>query len=425
MSGFVRITSIFAAAFFIVSCGGGGGGASAPPTLTISNLSYGPTSAYFSSGGTTTISGSIDFKDSAGALTKVRFTSSAGADLTIPITGASGQTSGTLQGSFTVSTAAVGNFTFDVWLVDATGLNSNHLTGTFSIVYDQTATVWTQRASGVSLQRVVWSGTQYVTVGLGGAILTSPDGVTWTSRASTTSSDLLGITWSGTQFVAVGANGTILASPDGVTWTAQVSGITNGLRAVLWAGTQFVAVGSSVSNISGDAPILTSPDGRVWTLRTSGLVAWDLSNIAWSGTRLCVVGGAKYQPAPNIVLTSVDGVSWTQQSVVIPSAQYLFDVIWADSKFVAVGPPYSVATSSDGLTWQAGTSTNTFLQRAITWSSSTLGSGNTFVSTGLDIDTSPDGITWKRTMPTSSDVWGIVWGVDKYVAVGNGIMTSP
>jgi hypothetical protein len=426
MSGSVRIISILAAALLLVNCGGGGGGggSSAPTvnTLTISNLAYGPASAYFSAGGTTSITGSINFNDSAGAVTAVRFTSSAGADLTIPVTGLAGRTSGTLQGSFTVSTAAVGNFTFQVWLVDATGLSSNHLTGTLSVSYDKTAFSWTQRTSGTlaGLRRIVWNGTQYVAVGLAGTIVTSTDGITWTPRTSTTSSDLLGIAWSGMQFIAVGANGTILTSPDGVAWTAQISGVSNSLRSVLWAGTQFVAAGSSV-NISSDAPILTSPDGVIWTLRASGLLGWDLWNIAWSGARLCVVGGAQFQPASNIVLTSQDGASWAQQTVVIPSSQALFDAIWADSKFVAVGLPGYVATSSDGLTWQPVSSSNLGLLYAITWT------GSNFASAGWDIDTSPDGINWTRTVPTTANVWGIVWGIDKYVAVGDGglIMTSP
>ena len=158
------------------------------------------------------------------------------------------------------------------------------------------------------------------------------------------------------------------------------------------------------------------------TLRASGLLGWDLEGVAWSGTRFSVVGGAQYQPASNTILTSVDGATWMQQTVTVPGgAQYFLNVLWADSKFVAIGAPAEVAISSDGLTWQVGPSSNDLLQYAISWT------GSNFVSGGFDIDTSPDGITWTRTVPTSTTILGIVWGKDKYVAVGGGgvITTSP
>src|SRR5258708_38277307 len=119
-----------------------------------------------------------------------------------------------------------------------------------------------------ALNGVAWSGTQFVAVGSGGTILTSPDGTTWTSRTLDTSTFLgaflqgtflQGVTWSGTQFVAVGSGGTVLTSPDGITWTSHFSqGATNILYGVAWSGTQFVAVGSV-------GTIRTSPYGITWT----------------------------------------------------------------------------------------------------------------------------------------------------------------
>ena len=85
----------------------------------------------------------------------------------------------------------------------------------------------------------------FVAVGFSGTILTSPDGITWTTRTSGTTYGLNGVTWSGTQFVAVGFSGTILTSLDGITWTSRTSGTTYQLNGVIWSGTQFVAVGLS------------------------------------------------------------------------------------------------------------------------------------------------------------------------------------
>jgi hypothetical protein len=84
-----------------------------------------------------------------------------------------------------------------------------------------------------------------VAVGLHGAILTSPDGVNWTARASGTSNWLNGVTYGNGLFVAVGGGGAILTSPDGVNWTRRASGTSNFLNGVTYGNGLFVAVGEA------------------------------------------------------------------------------------------------------------------------------------------------------------------------------------
>jgi hypothetical protein len=105
----------------------------------------------------------------------------------------------------------------------------------------------------------------FVAVGWNGAILTSPDGVSWTRRTSGTSDTLWDVAYGNGTFVVVGRNGTILTSPDGVSWTAQTSPTSNDLYAVTYGNGLFVAVG-------WNGAILTSPDGVNWTQRTSETV---------------------------------------------------------------------------------------------------------------------------------------------------------
>jgi hypothetical protein len=52
-------------------------------------------------------------------------------------------------------------------------------------------------------------------------------GTTWTLRTSGTSNDLERATYGNGLFVAVGEGGTILTSPDGVNWTKRASGTDN------------------------------------------------------------------------------------------------------------------------------------------------------------------------------------------------------
>jgi hypothetical protein len=53
----------------------------------------------------------------------------------------------------------------------------------------------------------------FVTVGQGGTIVTSSDGVTWTAGALPTSRGFWGVAYGDGLFVAVGECGTILTSP--------------------------------------------------------------------------------------------------------------------------------------------------------------------------------------------------------------------
>jgi len=123
--------------------------------------------------------------------------------------------------------------------------------GNGAIVTSPDGITWTRRADiPINLNGVVWSGTQFVAVGNG--IFTSADAITWTQRDSSSANS---ISWSGSRYAAVGGNwysGLILTSPDGITWTSQTFDSTMILQSVAWGGTQFVAVGAG-------GVIVTSP----------------------------------------------------------------------------------------------------------------------------------------------------------------------
>ena len=115
---------------------------------------------------------------------------------------------------------------------------------------------WTVQNSGTNapLYSVTWTGNQLVAVGEE-IILTSPDGINWTVRASmspTFQCILNYVTWTGSQLVALDYEGAILTSPDGITWTTQQSGTRYPLTSVTWTGNKLVAVGAL-------GTILTSP----------------------------------------------------------------------------------------------------------------------------------------------------------------------
>ena len=153
---------------------------------------------------------------------------------------------------------------------------------------------------GNSIEDIAWDGSQYVAVGPGGLILTSPNGATWTRQNSGNANYLSGITWNGSLFVAASDYGAVLTSPDGTTWTSQVVTTGAGLFDVAWNGSLFAAVG-------GSGTILSSPDGTTWTARTSG-TANHLIDVSWSDSQFVAVGSS------GTILTSPGGITWTSRS---------------------------------------------------------------------------------------------------------------
>ena len=98
-------------------------------------------------------------------------------------------------------------------------------------------------------------------------ILTSADGVAWTTQAFGTN-ELSGVTYGNGQFVAVGGSGVIATSFDGVAWTIQPSGTSNTLNGVIYGKGTFVAWGSY-------GTILTSSDGLTWFTQPATTIQLD------------------------------------------------------------------------------------------------------------------------------------------------------
>ena len=78
--------------------------------------------------------------------------------------------------------------------------------------------------------------------------MTSPDGITWTSRTSAADNWWLGVTYGNGIFVAVAATGTgnrVMTSPDGIAWTSRTSAANNDWTDIAYGNGTFVAVAAS------------------------------------------------------------------------------------------------------------------------------------------------------------------------------------
>ena len=285
-----------------------------------------------------------------------------------------------------------------------------------TIITSPDGITWTTRTSGTTepLLAVIWNGALFVVTGNNGGIFTSPDGITWTARTSGTGAALGSIVWTGTQFAvaARSGNGTILTSPDGITWTARSNGTNTMMQAIAWNGALLVAGGDS-------GRIFTSPDGIIWTQRHVG-AADAFNGAVWSGTQFVFTG---FDGAGGLVFTSPDGITWTIRAGL--TTQQLAGVAWNGLQFVTVASVGGILTSPDAITWTPRTSGTTIGLSGIAWS------GTQFVVTGGDVATglvltSPDGIVWTtRTSGVPHALRGVAWAGPKTGGIATSEVTDP
>jgi len=207
------------------------------------------------------------------------------------------------------------------------------------------AQAWTAQASpeNESLRRVAYLNDLYVAVGDAGAIVTSTNGTQWFARSITLPGPgtLEGIAYGNGVFIAVGgytdpdgfAGSVIITSPDGVTWTTQTPNFSKKLRNISFANGQFIGVGN-------DGLVAHSDDGLSWRQQ---LIANPLENFralhALPGL-LVIVGN------DGVVFSSPDGNTWQRHRSF--TAKNLHSAAFGQNKLVAVGSDGAIL-QSDGI----------------------------------------------------------------------------
>jgi predicted RecA/RadA family phage recombinase len=273
--------------------------------------------------------------------------------------------------------------------------------------------------------------------------MTSPDGITWTSRTSAADNSWLSVVYGNGLFVAVSITGTgnrVMTSPDGITWTTRTSAADNNWQAVAYGNGVFAAVASSGTGTrvmtSGKAELNITPvsntyqggltvSGGVslgrstidsWTSRTSAADS-NWSSITYGNGLFVAVADS----GTNLVMTSSDGITWTARTA--PGNTWS-SVTYGNGLFVAVaqsGTANRVMTSPDGINWTTRTSA-----ADNSWTSVTYGNG-LFVAvastgTGNRVMTSPDGITWTIRTSASNSSWvSVTYGNGLFVAVSSSV----
>jgi hypothetical protein len=252
------------------------------------------------------------------------------------------------------------------------------------------------------LRSVTYGSGRFVAVGLQGAAVASPDGITWTATTIPNFGLATGVTYGDGTFVAVGFGGAVATSADGLAWTRRSSGTDSRLWQVTHGNGLFVAVGFD------NGVIVTSPDGTTWTSRASG-VTDSITGCAFNDGRFVAVAG-------DTILTSSDGIHWSPNpgSLELNPQSLGSGVMAGDGQFLAWGR--NLATSPDGINW---TERVTGVQ--LEFNELTFASG-LFVGVGSAIRTSPDGSEWTTQtsgIPESYILDGVSFGQGQFVAVGS------
>lgn len=310
--------------------------------------------------------------------------------------------------------------------------------GTKYVAVGESGTVWVSTSLNATTGIATWAyprgsligrmndiatnGGRAVAVGASGSIMTSDDrGETWTPRDTGTLVNFTSIRWFASfgLWIATGEDGDIVTSPDGVSWTARASGITRALRRVASNGTLLVAVGDGGS-------LSTSPDGMTWTPQTGAAVGTDdLLGVAWGGGAFVAVGS---NATAGKAYSSPDGLDWTAAMLPTSPSPKLYCVEYLGGQFV-VGAERAMLYSTNGTTWLTATIPATGNPPSFTQGTyvSVAYNGSAYIAVpdgSKQHMRSADGRTWTGTNISFGTTGGIAWVADRFIVSKGGLGTA-
>ncbi|NBV86059.1 MAG: hypothetical protein EBS01_07310, partial [Verrucomicrobia bacterium] len=244
---------------------------------------------------------------------------------------------------------------------------------------------------------------------------------------------LNGVASNGTIAVAVGNKGKVLTSADGITWSSRSVESFSGnmyLDQVIWDGFQFIAVG--IDNQAGTSSgwkriIYTSPNGINWTNRypsSSSTQQYHFRSVASSGGTI-LVGGDN-----GLLVRSIDsGTSWsTIGAGTISSSHTISGLAYGEGTFAVTTHPQSGSIlSGDGRVYT--TADGTVLTNVS--SGAALGTGfyldtvaylnDRFISSGLAATlraSTNKAATFAISTATTEQAHALAYGNGVYIAAG-------
>jgi len=285
-------------------------------------------------------------------------------------------------------------------------------------------------------------------------LLTSQDGLTWTTRTPPWTGPVTGAVIFGANrylMAGLGASGLAIAtSPDGASWTPQAApwvGVseTGGQQTAAqfygWYGSQAYGNGTFVlANYDAVGSTLvpriaTSPDGATWTIRNVPWATGQIDDVIFANGRFVAIGYDRLANATRVI-SSRDGTTWTLDATLSWSGYPNARLAAGNGIILAVGTPNShpaAATSADGIAWtnRAAPAWGLLTKAKFLAGKFRVAGSNYIGGTSVNgiIATTTDGIAWSLANYASPHlgnpsgqvdaVNGIAFGANRYVFGGS------
>jgi hypothetical protein len=169
--------------------------------------------------------------------------------------------------------------------------------------------------------------------------------------------------------------------------------------------------GNSSNKLSGSVKAVIDDSATNWTKVSQ---TWPLHRVLWANSKYIAVG------VNGVILTSPDGYAWTNQNS--GTTATLFGVAWSGSLYLAVGTNKTILTSTDGVSWTTRSSnmTGITLYGVACSGSSYVAVGENTTNSKTEILTSADGINWSSSSYSvlGGTLLSVRWIGNQYVAVG-------
>ncbi len=270
--------------------------------------------------------------------------------------------------------------------------------------------------TGNSMQAVAFGNGTFVALA-GYEILTSPDGIDWTTRTSATTNALRDVIYVQNRFVAVGDGGAVCTSADGVMWTNQPSTLNVNLTHITYGAGRLMA---SSGGISGGA--YYSEDLINWSTSLSG----EVRQVTYGAGKFVVF----LNGTTNVLVSNDGGLQWSTNSLGLGFRKTLnpFALGYGNGLFIVAGDEYGrfgfersvILKSTDAVEWQL-VPVSDGAPRAVGFGPELYVVAGAGFGSGCLLQTSPDATQWFKQpanlIPHSLSA--IAYGSGRFVAVGN------
>jgi hypothetical protein len=236
------------------------------------------------------------------------------------------------------------------------------------------------------------------------AVLTSPDGIAWTSVSEPAMRNVNDIAFENGRWVAVGSD-SLLVSSNGITWQAiETRPQPFNVVCISFGNGLWVAGGPN-------GTMFTSPDVINWTLRKNSNI-W-FSRLFFSSEQFMALSFGTQTSV------SIDGTTWATFDQKVGLGISLTELAYANGQFVGVsiGGNFDsplIFNSSDGIRWDfQQTSKDLYGICSV---------GDNFVAVGVGgtILSSSNAVTWTvEASASSQNLYSIAYGNGRFVAVGD------